>query len=128
MTRQVLYIASSEKDLKQFPIEVKQEVVFALRVAQDGGKSRYAVPMVGFNGASVPEIILNHNGDAYRAVYTVRFKEAVYVLHAFMKKSKVGSVTPRADMNLIRRRLKEAEAHYQRYFVRKIERQQNGDT
>jgi phage-related protein len=118
------FIGSSLKDLKEFPKEVRQEAGFAIRAAQEGGKSVNAVPLVGFGGAKVLEVIIPHDGDAYRAVYTVKFKKAVYVLHAFQKKSKKGIATPKADVELIRRRLGDAERHYrQSYDSRENERE-----
>jgi phage-related protein len=75
-----------------------------------GGKHEKAKPLRGFGGAGVLEIVENEEGGAYRAVYTVRFAEAVFVLHCFQKKSKRGIATPKADMDLIRNRLKDAES------------------
>ncbi|MBK5914535.1 type II toxin-antitoxin system RelE/ParE family toxin [Rhodocyclus purpureus] len=68
-------------------------------------------PLRGFGGASVLEVVEDHMGDTYRAVYTVRIADAVYVLHCFQKKSKHGIETPKQDMDLIRERLKAAQAH-----------------
>lgn len=76
----------------------------------------------------VPEIIVDHFGDTYRTVYTVSFREAVYVLHAFKKKSKTGRSTPKYEMDLVRRRLKAAQSHYEETFRRKIERKKNVGT
>jgi len=87
---------------------VQREIGFALRQAQDGGKHPDAKPLKGFGGASVLEIVEDHDGDTYRAVYTVRFADAVYVLHVFQKKSKK-IATPKHEMDLIPARLKEAE-------------------
>jgi phage-related protein len=78
-------------------------------VAQQGGKHSDAKPLKGFGGAGVVEIIRNHKGDAFRVVYTVRLADAVYVLHAFQKKSKTGRETPKADIDMIERRMREAE-------------------
>lgn len=75
--------------------------MYALEEAQWGGKASSAKPLKGFRGAGVLEIIENHDGNAYRAVYTVKFKEAVCVLHAFQKKSKRGIQTPRREMRII---------------------------
>lgn len=86
---------------------------FALRQAQFGGKHRDAKVLKGFGGAGVLEIVDDHDGDTYRAVYTVKFAGAVYVLHAFQKKSKKGIKTPPTDMNVIRQRLKAAEEHHE---------------
>ena len=76
--------------------------------AQMGDKHADAKPMRGFGGASVLEILENYDGDTYRAVYTVRFKERIYVLHCFQKKSRKGSETPKHDITLIKERLEQA--------------------
>ena len=89
-------------------------VGYGLHVAQIGGLPDGAKPLKGFSGAGVVEIVEQHFGDAYRTVYTVRFEEAVYVLHAFQKKSKQGIKTPKSDIELIRARLKLAEDDHQR--------------
>ena len=68
-----------------------------------------AKPLKGFGGAGVLEVVSDYQSDTYRAVYTVRLEERVYVLHAFQNKSKKGSATPKADIELIRRRLRQAE-------------------
>ena len=106
------WIGASRKDLSAFPEEVKDVMGYALHLAQAGEKSPAAKPMKGFGGAGVLEIVDDHDGDTYRAVYTVRFRDAVYVLHAFQKKSKRGIETPKAELDLIRSRLKLAEADY----------------
>lgn len=85
---------------------------YALYLAQVGGKSRSAKPLSDFGGASVIEIVDDYQGDAYRAVYTVKFSKIVYVLHAFMKKSKRGIATPKAEIDLIKKRIKVAEENY----------------
>ena len=82
---------------------------FALWRAQLGKRHRHAKALKGFGGAGVLEVVENHEGDTYRAVYTVRFAEAVYVLHVFQKKSHQGSKTPRLDRALIEKRLRDAE-------------------
>jgi phage-related protein len=105
-----VWVGSSLEDLKAFPREVRRVMGFAIRAAEEGGKHPDAKPMKGFKGASVLEIVEDHDGDTYRAVYTVRFSDAVYVLHAFQKKSKKGIATPKHHLDLIRARLKEAEA------------------
>jgi phage-related protein len=84
----VVRVGDSLEDLWDFPPAVQREIGFALRQAQDGGKHPDARPLKGFGGASVLEIIEDHDGHTYRAVYTVRFADAVYVLHVFQKKSK----------------------------------------
>ncbi len=112
--RKPLYwIGSSLKDLKGFPDEVKDVVGHALDTAQHGGKHEDAKPLSGFGGAGVLEIVESSEGNAYRAVYTVKFEDAVYVLHAFQKKSKQGIKTPKPEMDLIHERLKKAEGDYE---------------
>jgi phage-related protein len=86
---------------------------FALWQAQQGGKHRDAKVLKGFGGAGVLEVVEDHDGDTYRAVYTVKFAGAVYVLHAFRKKSKKGIKTPPAEMEVIKRRLEAAEEHHE---------------
>lgn len=103
------FIGSSLADLKAFPADVRTDVGFALHQAEHGEKSLHATPLVGFKGAGVLEVISNANGNTYRAVYTVRLSEAVFVLHCFQKKSKAGIATPAKEMDLVRRRLKDAE-------------------
>lgn len=85
---------------------------FALYMAQIGRMHGSAKPLKGFGGAGVVEIVDDHQGDTYRAVYTVKFDSAVYVLHAFQKKSKKGIKTPQEEIELIKRRLKAAEIDY----------------
>jgi phage-related protein len=84
----------------------------ALNAAQLGGKHKDARPLKGFGGASVVEIVADFDGGTFRAVYTVRFANVVYVLHAFQKKSKKGIETPKSDIDLIKQRLKVAEQEY----------------
>lgn len=108
--RELIYLGSSFDDLMDFPPEAREEVLFALEIALDGGKAPAAKPLTGFKGSSVLEVIEAFDGDAYRAVYTVKYRHAVYVLHAFKKKSKSGRATPRNDIAMIERRLKLAEA------------------
>lgn len=110
------FVGSSNKDLRNFPEDVRREAGFAIHVAQDGGKAINAVPLVGFGGAHVLEVVINEEGSTYRAVYTVKFEKAVYVLHAFQKKSKKSIATPRADMALIRSRLSDARDHYKSHY------------
>ena len=82
---------------------------YALYIAQQGGRHRNAKTLTGFGGAGVMEIIKDYRGDTFRAVYTLRYEGAVYVLHVFQKKSKTGRETPRRDIELIQQRLREAE-------------------
>ena len=111
----VFWVASARSDLRAFPEEVRTDMGFALWVAQRGGRPAQAKPLKGIvSGAGVLELVERHDGDTYRVVYTVRFKDAVYVLHAFQKKSKRGIKTPKHDIEVIRRRLKAAEDHHKR--------------
>jgi len=108
----LFWVGASKKDLKDFPFEVRRTMGFALFQAQNGGKHVDAKPLKGFGGAGVLEIVEDHAGGTFRAVYTVKFLGAVYVLHAFQKKSKKGVTTPKSELDLIRKRLKAAEEHY----------------
>ena len=106
----VHWMGASLTDLRDFPAEVQDDIGYALYEAQTGAKSSKAKPLKGFGGAGVLEIVETHDGDAYRAVYTVRFAAAIYVLHVFQKKSKRGIATPKHDMDLIEKRLQLAIA------------------
>jgi phage-related protein len=114
--KSLTWIGSSQKDFRTFPDAVKDEMGYALYQAQMGGKSSDAKPLKGFSGASVLEVVTNDMGNTFRAVYTVKFVMAVYVLHAFQKKSKRGIKTPVEDMKLIEQRFKAAEADYRLQF------------
>ena len=107
--RPLLWIGSSRRDLRRFPRQVRRDIGKALYAAQQGETDPVAKPLKGFGGRSVLEIIADFDGNTWRAVYTVRFPEAIYVLHAFQKKSKKGIATPKKEMDLIQRRLAEAE-------------------
>ena len=107
--RPIVWIGSSRRDLRGFPREVRRDIGQSLYAAQQGETDPSAKPLKGFGGGAVVEGIGEHRGNTWRAVYTVRFAEAIYVLHAFQKKSKKGVATPNRDMNLIRQRLAEAE-------------------
>ncbi len=109
----VRWVGSSLKDLKSFPPEVKAEVGHALYVAQQGDTDPAAKPLKGFGGVSVMEIVAPFDGNTWRAVYTVRFRGFVYVLHAFQKKSKSGIATPKKDVDLIHQRLAAAKRDYE---------------
>ena len=106
------WMGDSLDRLGRFPSGVKQEVGYALYLAQQGDKHPHAKPLRGFTGAGTLEIISQHRGDTYRAVYTVTIGESVYVLHAFQKKSKRGISTPKQDLECIKSRLKQARAHF----------------
>lgn len=118
--KSVHFVGTSRKDLKALPKGARAVFGFAILLAENGMKHPDAKPMAGFGGAGVLEVVEDLDGDAYRAVYTVQFGSTVYVLHAFKKKSKVGSKTPPRDMELILKRFKEAEEHYkQKHAARK---------
>ncbi|MDD2914036.1 MAG: type II toxin-antitoxin system RelE/ParE family toxin [Gallionella sp.] len=105
------WVASSRKDLLSMPEEVVDVFGYALHLAQHGGKHPQAKPLKGFGSAGVLEIVEDDDGNTYRAVYTVKFANAVYVLHCFQKKSNKGIETPKQDIDLIRDRLKLAVKH-----------------
>ena len=108
--RPLAWIGSSRRDLLQLPTAVRRFFGYALRFAQSGERHPAAKALKGFGGAGVLEVVENDAGGTYRAVYAVRFEEAVFVLHCFQKKSKSGIATPKEDMDVIRARLKVAEA------------------
>lgn len=105
------WIGSSLDDLRAFPEDVRGEIGYALYLAQKGDKHPNAKPLRGFGGAGVLEVVSDFRGNAYRAVYTVKFEDAVYVLHAFQKKSRRGIETPKHEIEVVRTRLKRAEEH-----------------
>src|SRR6266700_985546 len=111
----VRWVGSSKEDLSDFPDAVRRRIGGALWEAQVGRKARYAKPLKGFGDAGVLEIVDDFDGDTFRAVYTVRFAKAVYVLHAFQKEAKRGVATPKADLDLIGRRLKRAREDYDQW-------------
>jgi len=104
------WIGSSHKDLMALPLKVRRLFGFALSLAQSGDQHDAAKVLKGFGGGGVLEVVEDDAGGTYRAVYTVKFKEALFVLHCFQKKSKQGIATPKADMDIIRSRLRVAEA------------------
>ena len=114
-TKPVAWIGSSYKDFRSFPDQVQDVMGYALFLAQTGKIHSDAKSLKGFGGAGVLEVVDDHQGDTYRAVYTVRFAEAVYVLHAFQKKSKQGRKTPPQEMEMVNRRLKAAEEHHRQH-------------
>jgi len=103
------WVGSSKRDLLSLPGPVVDLFGFALYLAQDGRKHEQAKPLRGFGSAGVLEVVEDWDRSTYRAVYTVRFEGVVFVLHIFQKKSKRGAATPKADIDLIRERLKAAE-------------------
>jgi phage-related protein len=110
--RPCIFIGSSLKDLRRFPAKVQNRVGYALHQVQEGDEPLAAKALKGFGGRTVLELIDDFDGDTYRTVYTVRFADVVYVLHAFQKKAKRGIATPRQDIELIKSRLRDAELHY----------------
>ena len=111
----LFWIASSKQDLKALPDSVQDTFGFALWLAQTGLKHLNAKPLKGFKGAGVLEIIEAQERNTFRAVYTVRFAKAVYMLHAFQKKAKKGIKTPKQEIELVKKRLRLAEEHYEEW-------------
>jgi phage-related protein len=107
----LIWIGGSKKDLLALPDEVQDLFGFALHEAQIGKKNEKAKPLKGFGSAGVLEVMEDWQSDTYRAIYTVRFAGAVYVLHCFQKKSTKGITTPKLEMDKIQARLKAAELH-----------------
>lgn len=112
------WVGSSKKDLLNFPDEVVSDVGFALGVVQQGGMPPSAKHWKG-EGAGVLEIVEDHRGDTFRVVYTVRFEQAIYVLHCFQKKSPSGIRTASTDIELIHERLKLAKSDYEVRYEKK---------
>jgi phage-related protein len=110
----VHWVGSSRRDLKTFPREVQREIGQALYAAQRGDEYPSVKALKGFGGRSILEIVTGSAEGTYRTVYTVRFQESIYVLHAFQKKSKKGVATPQTEMELIHKRLLDAEQDYKR--------------
>jgi phage-related protein len=109
------WVASSKRDFLSFPAAVKEDMGNALGIAQFGGTAPTAKPWKGL-GPGVLEVLESHDGNAYRAVYTVRFEKAVYVLHAFQKKSPSGIRTAKRDVDLVAERLKTAEKDHEEHY------------
>ena len=115
--RPVEWVGSSKEDLSEFPREVRIRFGYALHEAQLGRTHLDSKPLKGFGGAGVLEVVARFDGDAFRAVYTVKLAGRIYVLHAFQKKSKAGIATPKADIGLIRSRLKIAIAAHEKWIA-----------
>ena len=109
--RPLLWLASSWKDYADFPPKVQEAFGFELFLAQTGQHPPSAKVLKGI-GNGIVELVEDFDSDTYRAVYTVRFDTAIYVLHCFKKKSKQGIKTPQSDIDLIKRRFRDAEADY----------------
>jgi phage-related protein len=123
--KRVEWVGSSRRDLKQFPKGVRLVFGQALFDAQLGEKHPAAKPLKGFGGAGVLEIVEDEAGSTYRAIYTVKLADVVYVLHAFQKKSKRGLKTPPQEIEKVRSRLKEAEKHYAQWKKRQESEKQH---
>jgi phage-related protein len=106
--RPLLWVASSKRDFQDFPAQVQDEFGFELYLAQTGQHPPSAKLLKGL-GSGIVELVDDFDGDTYRAVYTVRFADAVYVLHAFKKKSTRGIKTPQSDIDLVKKRIRDAE-------------------
>jgi len=117
--RPVEFVGTARRALNAMPDEVKSVFGYAIFQAELGEKHPDAKPLKGFGGAGVLEVVDDYQGDAYRAVYTVKFAGVVYVLHVFQKKSKKGAKTEQRDINTIKARLKIAEQHYAEHYQRK---------
>ena len=102
----VVWLGDSLQELRAFPVAVQDEMGYAIYLAQRGDKHVSAKPLKGLGG--VLEVVSKHRGDTFRAVYTLRFADHLFVLHAFQKKSKSGIATPKADIELIKQRQKQA--------------------
>ena len=107
--RPVEWVGSSYEDFTSLPEAVQQEMGHALYLAQTSRMHLSAKPLKGFGGAGVVELVADDRHGTYRAIYSVKFESAVYVLHAFQKKSRRGIKTPQAEIELVRRRLRLAE-------------------
>lgn len=116
LPKPTIWIGSSLEDLRELPEEVQDEIGYAIHQAQMGEKSHKAKPLKGFAGASVLEIVERDVGETYRAVYTVKLKKAIAVLHIFHKKAKSGIKTPMQEIELIKIRFKLAEEEYERWL------------
>lgn len=106
--KHIVWVGSSEKDFLKFPDDVRSDIEDALIYASLGEKAEHVKPLKGFSGASVLEVIEDDQSGTYRCVYTVRFQSAIYVLHAFQKKSRKGISTPKEHIDMVERRLKRA--------------------
>jgi len=112
MTKPLVWIGSSRRDLRKFPKQVRIDFGKALHAAQRGTTDPAARPLKGFGGAGVLEIVDRYDTNTYRAVYVIQFAGVVYVLHVFQKKAKAGVATPKTDFDLIRKRLAQAEQQH----------------
>lgn len=114
----IVWVSSSREDLKAFPTEVCSQIAYALAVAQDRGQHPDVRPLIGFAGEGLLRVAEDFDGATYCAVYTVRFEEAIYVLHAFQETSTSGVSTSQSEVTVIRQRLKRAEELHLQRIVR----------
>ncbi|WP_315838300.1 type II toxin-antitoxin system RelE/ParE family toxin [Bradyrhizobium prioriisuperbiae] len=127
--KEAYFVGSSRKDLQRLPREVRYALAYAILLAQRGGKHPNAKVLKGFGGDGVLEVVEDFDTNTYRAVYTVKFDTAVYVLHAFMKKSTQGRKTSAADMDMIAKRLRQAQtAHDAAKAAREIQTRDRGES
>jgi phage-related protein len=116
--RVLIYIGSTKKDAEGLPQEVKDVFAEALAMALRG-ETHEDAKLFRHHGSGVYEVVAHHRNSTFREIYTVRFPEVVYVIHIFQKKSKKGSQTPKQEIDLIQKRLKWAEEHYQEEYGKK---------
>jgi phage-related protein len=115
----LIWVGTCLDDLSAFPADIRHGIGFALHIAQLGGKHPSSSPLKGFGGAGVLEVIEDFDARTFRVVYTVRLQMRIYGLHAFEKKSKRGIATPKKELDMIRRRLREAEEIQRRWLASK---------
>jgi phage-related protein len=114
--KSLAWIGSSKEDLLKLPRKVQKEIGYALYLSQLGLEHINVKPLTGFGGRGVLEVVEDDAGGTYRAVYTIKFKEAIYVLHAFQKKAKKGKETPKEEMEIVKKRLKIAEQMHKEWL------------
>lgn len=113
----LIWLGSSKKDFMEFPDEIRKEMGHCLYVAQTGDKPRQSKVLKGFGNASISEVIAKDAHGTYRTMYTVQMEKAVFVLHAFQKKSKTGIKTPKEDMRLVEQRLQVVQTAYREWLM-----------
>lgn len=120
--KELIWIGSSKKDLTGFPEDVKSAMGYGLYLAQLGEKHKNAKPLKGFGGTDVFEIVDQDVSGTYRGVYTAKYKDMIFVLHAFQKKSKQGIKTPKSEIDLIDNRLKQAQDAYKDIMDKRVKK------
>lgn len=110
--KELYWMGQTSKDLQKLPEEIKESFIYGLRLAQKGGAALNSKPLKGFGGTSVIELFESDKSGTYRAVYTIKMKDTIFILHVFQKKSKQGIATPKKDIDLIKNRLKQAQEIY----------------